>query len=530
MLAVCVAIVLIGGIHRLTITISQLLLIRAGGQLVRRLRCRVNEHLHRLSLRYHDRSKVGDSLYRVAYDTQAAQTLLNGAVVPMLSGTVLLVGILTIMLQLDIMLTLIAVAIAPVFLVLIRGFGRGIQQRSSHYHAQESQLVSSLQESLSSIRAIQAFTRERETNDRFQAQAGQSLEANQRLILVQLVFSACVGLAMSVGTAAVVWFGAQRVLDGSLSVGDVLVFLAYLGMLYQPMSALSEGTSVVQSSRTQLQRVFEILDTPCEVADGPHPLKPASVSGRLQFRDVSFEYEPHRPVLRNINVNVEPGQVVALVGHTGAGKSTLASLLLRFYDPTEGQILLDGNDLRAVEMAWLRSQVGIVLQDAILFSATVGENIAYGKLDASQAEVELAARRAQADEFIRKLPNGYDTMPGERGVNLSGGQRQRLAIARAFLKDAPILILDEPTSALDAQTEQALMAALQELARGRTTFIVAHRLSTLRMAHRILVLKNGEIVEEGTHEELMSREGVYQKMHSLQFNRSSELTAAYESH
>jgi ATP-binding cassette, subfamily B, bacterial len=524
--AICVAIVVLAVLHRAAATASQFLLIRAGGRLVQELRCRACDHLHRLSLRYHDQAKVGDSLYRIAYDTQAAQSLLNGALAPAAAGILLLLGVLIVMFRIDPWLTVVAIAVAPLFWILIQAFGKTIERQSAQYHRQESSLISFIQESLSSIRAVQAFTQEQETNRHFSRAAGMSLATNQKLVLWQLAFSACVGLAMACGTAAVVWFGTRRVLAGQLSLGDVLVFLAYLGMLYSPMKAFSEGASVAQTARTQLQRVFEILDTHPEVVSPPDAIVPRSVTGRIEFDEVDFEYNPGQPILRDVNLSVEPGQIVAIVGRTGAGKSTLASLLLRFYDPLGGSIRLDGRDLRDLSLEWLRGQMSIVLQDPILFSTSIAENIAYARSGATRDEVIAAARRAEADEFIQRLPDGYDTVLGERGVNLSGGQRQRLSLARAILKDAPVLILDEPTSALDAHTEKSLMASIEELVHGRTTFLIAHRLSTVRIADVIVVMDHGRIVEQGTHEELLARDSAYGRLFRSQCGSPAEVAEA----
>jgi len=523
--AICLAIVGLAVCHRVVLTASQFLLIRAGGKIVEELRCRACDHLHRLSLRYHDRTKVGDSLYRIAYDTQAAQSLLNGAIAPAVSGMLLLVGVVVVMFSIDAWLTVAALAVAPVFWLLIHLFGKTIEQRSSQYHRQESALVSFITESLSSIRAIQAYSQEPLTARRFDEAAERSLATNQKLVLAQLVFSACVGLVMACGTAAVVWLGTQRVLAGTLSLGDVLVFLAYLGMLYAPMKAFSEGTSVVQSAGTQLKRVFDVLDTEPDVQTKPGAIAPAHVRGKIEFQQVGFEYEAGQPVLRDVNFTIEPGSIVAIVGRTGAGKSTLVSLLLRFYDPQRGAILLDGRDLTDLPLEWLRSQVSIVLQDPILFSTSIAENIAYARSGATREQVIAAARRGEADEFIQRLPEGYDAMLGERGVNLSGGQRQRLSLARAILKDSPILILDEPTSALDAHTEASLMASIEELAQGKTTLLIAHRLSTVRIADAIVVMDHGRVVEYGTPDELLSRDSAYRRLFRSQRGSLTEVEA-----
>ena len=514
--AVCVSILALAIVYRFGITIGHFFLVRAGARVVQQLRCHACEHLHRLSVAYHDRNKVGDSLYRVAYDSHAAQSLINGAYVPMANGALMLVGAIIIMLQINVALTLTTMAAAPLFVIIIRGFSKSIDQQSRKYHESESALVSTVQESLSSIRAIQAFTLEPQTSDKFYEQSNRSLAANEKMTRTQLVYSACAGLAVSIGTAAVVWVAGHQVAAGRLSVGDILVFLAYLGMLYQPMNTFSQSASVIQSARAQLKRVFEIIDAVPDIQDKPNAKALSSVRGLVEFRNISFGYEPDRPVLKGIDLKSEPGQIIALVGRTGAGKTTMASLLLRFYDPTEGAVLLDGHDLRDLKTAWVRKQVSVVLQDPILFSTTVAENIAYGLPGATQEQIRQAAVRAQADEFIRNLPNGYGTVLGERGVNLSGGQRQRLSIARAFLKNAPILVLDEPTSALDVHTEEALLAALRELMKGRTTFVIAHRLSTVRQADLVVVLENGHIIEQGSHDDLMRRDSVYAGMYRSQ--------------
>ena len=520
-----ISILVLALVYRLATLVGQFSLLRAGARIVQQLRCDACEQLHRLSLAFHDRTKVGDSLYRVAYDAHAAQTLLNGALVPMFTGGLLLIGATVVMLQINALLTLVTMAAAPVFLLIIRGFGRKIDEQSRRYHENEAALLASLQESLSSIRAIQAFTLEPEASQRFRMQSEQSLEASQRMTRTQLIYGACAGLAVALGTAGVVWVAGIQVMHGRLSVGDILVFLAYLGMLYQPMNTFSQSASVIQSAGAQLRRVFEIIDAVPDIKDAPKARTLPEVRGAIEFQNVSFQYDKDRPVLSHVDLRVEPGQVIALVGRTGAGKTTMASLLMRFYDPTGGVIRLDGHDLRDLRVTWLRQQVSVVLQDPVLFSTTVAENIAYGRPRASKSEIQEAARLAQADEFIRALPQGYETVLGERGVNLSGGQRQRLSIARAFLKNAPILVLDEPTSALDTHTEEALLACLRELMRGRTTFVIAHRLSTVRRADLIVVLEDGRIIEQGGHAELLAGDTAYRKMHASQWGEHEQPVA-----
>jgi ATP-binding cassette subfamily B protein/subfamily B ATP-binding cassette protein MsbA len=515
-LTIAVIVVVLGVAHKTLTMLSQLWMIHAGNRMVRELRVQTLDRLYRLPLEYHDRSKVGDLLYRTAYDSYALQSLLSGVLVPMFSGLCVSIGVIVVMLRTDATLTLITAATAPLLWLNIKGYEHRIAARAKRFHESEGALAANLQESLSSIRVIQAFTMEAGNNRVFSEQADTSVRENLRKSGAELSFGWVIGVIMAIGTAAVVWVGARAVLEGRLFPGDVLIFLAYLGTLYQPLNAFSQGAGVFHSASGQLARVFEILDSPVTIDDRPSALQPDTLRGKIEFDQVSFAYEEGRPALDQVSFQVEPGGVLALVGRTGSGKSTTASLLLRFYDPDQGRVLIDDHDLRDLGLAWLRSRVSIVFQEPFLFSATIRENIALGRPGASDEAIELACRRAQADEFIRRLPQGYDTPLGERGVNLSGGQRQRLSIARAFLKDAPLLILDEPTSALDPATERELLGALEELMAGRTTIIIAHRLSTIRRADRIGVFENGRMVEFGTPAALMAARGVFHDLASTQ--------------
>jgi ATP-binding cassette subfamily B protein/subfamily B ATP-binding cassette protein MsbA len=493
------------------------LVVRAALRMVFRLRCALFEHLQKLSLSFHDTTRVGDSLYRVAWDTYAVQTLLNNAIVPATTATLTLIGIAVVMGLRDWRVTVAALAIAVPLIVLIRRLDRPMTRHSLRVHERESDVSSRVQETLTAIRAVQAFAREPLERERFTQQAAASLHANLHLTLLQTGSQMIVSLLMAVGTAAVIWLAGRRALDGLLTPGDVVLLAAYLVMLYKPLETLAYTAVAVQGAAAGARRVLALLDVQPEVADAPdaRPL-PGRAAGALALEHVTFAYRSAEPALREVSLAVRPGEIVALVGASGAGKSTLASLLVRFYDPQAGRITLDGHDLRALTLRSLRENIALVLQDPIVFGASIRENIGYGRPEASLADIERAARAANAHEFIVELPEGYDTVVGERGVTLSGGQRQRLSIARAFVKDAPILVLDEPTSALDADNERAILDALARLMKGRTTLIIAHRLSTVRHADRIVVLQDGRVAEQGSHGELLARCQLYARLHALQ--------------
>ncbi len=493
------------------------LVVRAALRMVFRLRCTVFEHLQKLSLAFHDTTKVGDSLYRVAWDTYAVQTLLNNAIVPATTATLTLVGIAVVMALRDWRVTVAALAIAIPLIMLIRRLDRPMTRYSLRVHERESDVSSRVQETLTAIRAVQAFAREPLERERFERQAAASLHANLHLTLLQTGSQMVVSLLMAVGTAAVIWLAGRRALEGVLTPGDVVLLAAYLVMLYKPLETLAYTAVAVQGAAAGARRVLALLDVRPDVTDAPGAVPlPGRAAGRLAFEHVTFAYGLGEPALRDVSLDVAPGEVVAIVGASGAGKSTLASLAVRFYDPRAGRITLDGHDQRALTLRSLRESVALVLQDPIVFGASLRENIAYGRPDASAEAVEQAARAANAHEFIAALPEGYDTVVGERGVTLSGGQRQRVSIARAFVKDAPVLILDEPTSALDAENERAILDALARLMRGRTTLIIAHRLSTVRHADRVVVLQDGAVAEQGTHGALLARGTVYAHLHALQ--------------
>jgi len=517
LIILCVAVLAIQGIVGALNVLSTYVLVAVGLRMVFRLRCRLFDHIQKLSLSFHDATPIGDSLYRVTWDTYSAQALFNSGIVPAVTAAVTLGGIAFVMLALDWAATLAALAVGVPLTLLIRRLDRPMTERSLRMHERESDVSARIQETLIGIRAVQAFGQEEVESARFRGHADASLHANLRLTVLQATSQATVGLLLAAGTAAIIYIAATRSLAGRLTTGDVVLLVAYVGMLYKPLETLAYTAAVVQGAVASARRVFAILDTVCAVPDGVGGDELLGrARGNVVFERVSFAYGEGRHVLRDISLDVPVGTTVALVGASGAGKTTLANLLLRFYDPTNGRITLDGHDLRSLTLTSLRRNVALVPQEPILFSASVRENIAYSRPEADFEAIRAAARAAGAHDFILALQDGYETHIGERGVTLSGGQRQRLAIARAFLKDAPVLIMDEPTSALDSEAEADLLQSLSQLASGRTTFVIAHRLSTVRNADLIVVLRDCKIAEQGTYDDLLGRRGNFRRLHDIQ--------------
>jgi ATP-binding cassette subfamily B protein len=486
------------------------------------LRRTIYSHIQRLSLAYHDHKQTGDLISRATTDIDAIQSFVSSGLLGALINCLTLAGMVGVMFYINWRFTLIALSVAPLLAVVVYSYTRRIKKASREVRKKEGEIVSILQEALSSIRVIRAFAREDYEQRRLEEESLESVEITLRARSLKSKLAPLVEIIVAVGTSMVLWFGARMILNGTLSAGSLVVFIMYMGKMYKPMQELSKMTDAYSKAVVGYERIKEVLETDGEIKDLPGARRAPRFAGAIQFDRVHFSYDPNVPVLCDVSFRIAPGQVAALVGPTGAGKSTIISLIPRFYDPTSGVVKIDGYDVRRFQQKSLREQLSFVLQETLLFHGSIWHNIAYGKPEASSAEILRAAELANAQEFIEKMPEGYDTLVGERGVTLSGGQRQRIAIARAIIRQTPILILDEPSSGLDAVSEKLVFDALDRLMEGKTSIVIAHRLSTIRRADVIFVVQDGAIVESGKHGELLKSRGLYSELYELQFLTEEE--------
>ena len=489
------------------------------------LRIRIYEHLHRLSLAYYDREQTGSMLSTITNDVSTVQSFASSSTLGILVDVMTIFGMLGLMFWLNWDFTLIAVGVTPFLLLFVMRFKKAVKEATRNVRKRQSDIVAVVQQGLGSVRVVKAFGRQDLETERMVQASRATVDAALKARRIKSLLSPVVSVVVALCVGIVLWRGTSLIVAGSLTAGALTVFLAYLNKFFKPVQDLASMTNTIAQTSVGLERIRKILDADDIIHEAPDAVDPGRLRGEITFEHVAFGYGEEPQVLRDVNFTIRQGQVVGIVGPTGGGKSTVVSLIPRFYDATGGRVLIDGRDIRGFGLTSLRREIGFVLQETVLFHGTVRENIAYGRPNATDEEIFEAARLANADEFIARMPHGYDTMVGDRGDTLSGGQRQRIGIARALIRNTPIMILDEPTAALDTESERLVIEGLTRLMKGRTVIMIAHRLSTLRDADKIIVLKDGVVAEEGTNDELLARNGVYAELHRIQYDSSPSHTA-----
>ncbi len=481
------------------------------------LRIRIYAHLHRLSLGFYDTAKTGALMSTITSDVSTVQDFASSSTLGIIVDLVTILFMLGLMFWLDWDFTLIAIGVTPFLLMFIMRFKKAVKEVTRTVRVRQSEVVAVVQEGLGSVRAVKAFGRQDLELAHMQDASRATVQAALKARQVKSLLSPVVSIVVALCTAIVLWKGTALIVAGTMTAGALTVYLAYLSKFFKPVKDLASMTSAIAQTTVALERIDKILAADNIIHERTDAVDPGTVKGEITFDHVAFGYGDETPVLTDVSFTIKPGQVVGIVGPTGSGKSTVVSLMPRFYDPTGGRVLIDGIDIATMKLPALRAQIGFVVQETVLFRGTIRENIAYGHPGASDADVVAAAKLANADEFIARMPHGYDSVVGERGDTLSGGQRQRIGIARAVIRNSPIMILDEPTAALDTESEKLVIEGLERLMKGRTVIMIAHRLSTIRDADKIIVLKDGVVAEEGTNDELIARGGVYAELHRIQF-------------